>query len=447
MFRMNTRRFLTLGLFTLALGACDDLLTVSDPQRYTASDLDEALPAVANGVEGSVHQVYDTYIVYQELLADVYQHTGTWSGFDEVDHGRFQYGTSPMDGTHNSWLRARWFARDAAERFTRVLEGAAATDPKMAQVHLSEALTNLYIGLAVCESPIENSGASQASAQVLTQAVADFDRAMATASASGTSSTYGNAAMAGKATALWALGDIAAAAGAAASVPAGYSYDAIMNQQSTNYFVVVTTKGNNEAAGLMYKYWDRIDQTGTPSSGGAPSSMRDPWTNEYDTRIGVWFDGEIATDNETPHYSQYKFTSQFQDIPMLHSDGMKLIVAENQGFAGGGIATLNALRAAGGLSAVTPADAAEFEELLINERFAEHFMEGMRMNDLRHFGISADVFNALDQDGMDYDGDGAPGDSDRVAAGRPIQFSLSDTEALYNDNIENDLSQRCFPKN
>ena len=103
-------------LIAVSMGACDDILTVSDPQAYTSADLDFALPAIANGVEGTVHEVMDNFVVYQSLLGDVYQHTGTWSGYDETDHGRFQYGTSAMDGTHNSWLRARWFANDAADR-------------------------------------------------------------------------------------------------------------------------------------------------------------------------------------------------------------------------------------------------------------------------------------------------------------------------------------------
>jgi hypothetical protein len=48
MLRMKGMRgVIAAGVFALALGACDDLLTVSDPQRYTASDLDNALPAVA----------------------------------------------------------------------------------------------------------------------------------------------------------------------------------------------------------------------------------------------------------------------------------------------------------------------------------------------------------------------------------------------------------------
>ncbi|NNF29197.1 MAG: hypothetical protein HKN73_18370, partial [Gemmatimonadetes bacterium] len=72
------------ALSILALSACGDLLDVSDPQQYTSTDLDQALPAVANGVEGSMHQVVDSYVIYQALLGDEYQHTGTWSGYDET---------------------------------------------------------------------------------------------------------------------------------------------------------------------------------------------------------------------------------------------------------------------------------------------------------------------------------------------------------------------------
>ena len=143
--KIKGMRLIAVGAVALALGACDDLLTVSDPQRYTASDLDQALEAVGNGVEGALHEVMDSYVIYQALLSDEYQHTGTWSGYDETDHGRFQYATSPMAGTHNAWLRARWFAEDAEERFDRVLGTEATNDPLMAQVHMTAGLADLYI--------------------------------------------------------------------------------------------------------------------------------------------------------------------------------------------------------------------------------------------------------------------------------------------------------------
>ena len=70
-------------------------------------------------------------------------------------------------------------------------------------------------------------------------------------------------------------------------------YYAVFNVQSTNSVVQLTTKNNNEAAGLMYKWWPLIDKSDDPGF------MRDPLSNMPDKRIPVYFDGEIATDNET----------------------------------------------------------------------------------------------------------------------------------------------------
>jgi hypothetical protein len=426
-----------LGLILIAVsaGACEDLLTVSDPQAYTSSDLDFALPAIANGVEGTVHEVMDNFVIYQSLLADVYQHTGTWSSYDETDHGRFQYGTSPLDGTHNAWLRSRWFANNAADRITRVMEGAAATDPMLAQVKMSEALADLMIGMTFCESPLVPSGPVATDQANLEQAVTNFAEAISVAKAAN-NSEYEYASIAGMAEAHLLLGNYASAAAEAAKIPAGFSYDAIYNEEDTNSIVQLTTKGFNEAAGLMYKWWPQIDRTTTQSS-----YMRDPLTNEPDPRIPVYFDGEVATDNETPHYSQYKYQLATVDIPFLHADGMRLIEAEAKyrtGDYSGMTTILNTLRAAVGLTAfAVPTDDATAQSYLLNERFAEHFMEGRRRNDLHRFGLMKSVFAALN--------DGA-GDSERPASGRPTKFSMTDTEPTYNVNINNDLMQRCLPK-
>ena len=419
---------ITAVIGALALGACD-ILDVSDPQRYTAADLDAALPAVANGVEGAVHEIYDSYVIDLELLADVYQHTGTWSGYDEVDHGRFQYGTSSLDGEHNSLLRARWFATDAQARFERVLEGAAASSDLMAQVHMSEAMADLAMAIAFCESPAEENGPAVSDQVMFQQAVDKFTRAISTAQSAGTND-YMNASYGGRATAHLYLGNYSQASADASMVPDGFSYDAIFNQQSTNSIVLLTTKNFNEAGGLMYKWWPLIDMA------DEPGYMHDPGTGELDMRLPVYFDGEVATDNETPHYSQWKYDRDISPIPMVHSDGMKLIQAEalmSSGDYAGATGILNDLRAAVGLSPhAVPTDEATMIDILMWERFAEHFMEGRRLADLQRFGKMREVFEALN-------------DPERPGAGRPLKFSMTDTEATYNPSIENDLAQRCLP--
>lgn len=432
---MNTRFTWGVGVALAAvvgLAACDDLLTVSDPQRYTSEDLDDALPAVANGVEGTVHEVMDTWVVYQSLMADVYEHTGTWQGYDEIDHGRFIYGAVDMDLVMNSLLRARWFAESAEERFQRVLGDAeAARSSLTAQARLGGALADLYIGMAWCEAPAVPDGPAVADTEILKQAVAKFTATLETANAAG-NKNLATAAIGGRAKANLVLGNYDAAAADAKQVPDGFSYGAKFNNQSSNWVVTVTTATFNKAAGMRRKWWSLVD-----NDAKGPTFMRDPWTREHDPRKPVHWAGLTATDNITPHYSQWKYTVETDDIPMVHADEMRLIEAEalmRKNNYAGAMAIINKLRANVGLSALpVPTDATTMRDILLSERDAETFMEGMRAVDLWRFGITKEIFAAMN-------------DPERPASGRPIKFSMSDTEALYNNNIADDLGQRCLPR-
>ncbi|MEZ4416408.1 MAG: RagB/SusD family nutrient uptake outer membrane protein [Gemmatimonadota bacterium] len=420
------------GMVAFGLSACSDILTVSDPQRYTSEDLDTALPAVANGVEGAVHEVMDTWVVYQALLSDEYQHTGTWQGYDEIDHGRFQYGTHDMRGTMDGLLRARWFAIDAEDRFKRVLGDAeAARSPLTAQARLGGAMADLYIAMAFCEAPAEPDGPAVADNVLYQQAVDKFTAAMETANAAG-ETDMALAAQGGRAKAHLMLGNYALAAADAGAIPDGFLYAAKFNNQSANWVVTVTTATFNKAAGLRDKWWGRVD-----SNAGGPTFMHDAYTNEYDHRIPVYYNGELSTDNITPHYSQWRYTLETDDIPMVSGDEMRLIEAEvmmrNNDFVGA-MNILNTLRDNVGLSPIAvPTTMAEMQEILLSERFAELYMTGMRAVDLYRFGITHDVFAAMS-------------DPERPATGRPTKFSMSDNEAVLNANIPNDLAQRCLPK-
>jgi hypothetical protein len=415
----------------VGLAACGDILTVSDPQRYTATDLDNALPAVANGVEGAVHEVIDSWVVYQNLLSDIYQHTGTWSGYDETDHGWFIYGANSMQGVMNSLLRARWFATAAEERFVEVLGAEAASSPLTAQARLGGALADMVIGMTWCEAPLVEDGPAVSDMDVLAQAVSKFTATISTANSAG-ASNIATAALAGRARAKLIMGDYAGAAADAAQVPDGFNYGAKFNNQSNNSIVTLTTATYNKAAGYQAKWWSLVD---TDAAG--PTHMRDPYTNEYDPRKPMYYvDGITATDNLTMHYSQWKFQVETDDIPMLHSDAMRLIQAENlyrtNDYAGA-MTILNQLRANVGLTAIAvPTDATVMRDILLSERDAELFMEGMRAVDLYRFGLTKEIFAAMN-------------DAERPASGRPTKWPMSETEALYNSNIVDDLAQRCLP--
>lgn len=426
-------KVLSAALVAVSLGACD-LLTVNDPGRFTSTDLDEALQAVADGVEGQTHSLIDAFATVQALLGDEYQHTGTWGGYDNLDHGNVQMWWYDYSSYHTS---RRVFATDSQERFERVLGAAEAASSSMnAQVALaigSYTMLSVFINCeAVVDPPEPDVGSPMLpDNEVRQRAAQQFGAAVDVAQAAGTP-FYANAARAGRAIALYLSGDYAGAVSEASQVPDGFSYDAIHNQVTWNSVVTLTTIGNNEAAGLMYWLWPRIDLTED-----AHSYIRDRWTNEYDQRMPVWFTGEIATDNETPHYSQYKYTSRQSPIPMYHSDHMKLIEAEAMAMSGdyaGATAILNGLRAAVGLAALdVPTDQDMMMEILLEERFAELFMEGYRMTDLHRFGLVRERFDSFN-------------DPERPGAGRPTKMSGSLSEARYNNGVSQEESDRCFPR-
>jgi len=403
---MFAARRVTIAVASLLCG-CDGLLDVSDPNNITGDELDGNLPLVANGVEGAVHDVVDEWVIRQALLADVYQSTGTLEGIREIDLAEGDAAVHGMAGIANALIRALWFAGDAEARFKRVLgETAAESSPLTAQVRFSAALADLYIGMTFCRWSSAPGSEVVSDAEMLAHAEAGFADAMATARRAG-SADYAIAAQAGRAKARILLDDWFAAEGDAAAIPEGFSYEAGFDDTNANSVVEQTSIAYNKYAGLMYKWWPLIER----SSG--PGFMQDPWSGEPDPRIPVYFTGEPGEDAGTPYRSQWKYSNLDDDIPILHSDLMQLIVAESRARAGdheAAMTVVNRLRLAVDLTELdTPADSDMMEAILLQERFAELFMEGQRLVDLHRKGLMREVVDALD-------------DPERPGEGRPSKW-------------------------
>ena len=429
---MRYDRFAAFAAGSLLLGTagCDGLLDVSDPQRYTSEDLDNALEAVASGVEGDLYVTMDQFVIYQGLLGDEFAHTGTWSGYDDIDHGRFTYSNHNAEGNMGEMLRTRWFAGDAEERFKRVMgEAEAASSPLTLQVQTTAAMADMLLGMMFCEAPAEPSGPAVPYTEILAQAEQEFTRALTTAQSIG-SEEWALVNHAGRARVRLYLGDYSGAESDAGQIPDGWVKYADFSGNSgrqDNDVVQLATRGNNTAAGLREKWWPMYDD--------ATHTLRDPWTNEPDVRIPVWSDGTIAVDGVTVHYSQWKYQTIGDDIAMFDSEEMRLIEAEvlwQNDDLDGAMTKLNALRTAAGLTPHGPTtDPDLVKQYLLHERFAETFMEGHRVVDLRRLGELRNTFAAM-------------GDPLRPAT-RPSMFTMDDDEARDNPSIEDDAAARCLP--
>lgn len=434
-------RLCAVGIALVALTSCDNLLEVQDPSRFTDGDLDGALQAVANGVEGDLHAIMDDLAISAALLSDEWRHTGTWGGWDDTDKGRIIYGNDGSSDGGAALLRSRFAAQDARERFDRLEEAGTTISPLLrAQVEVAEGWADLLLAQHICEAPAGVETAAITDMELYVQARDKLADALGTATGAG-ATDYALWAEAGVARAELMLGNYGPANTAATNVlnaaPAGWVRSALFQQSfAENAMVNLSTFGFNHAGGLREKWWPLVDDV--------QRLMNDPLSGslltltEPDSRVSVRHEpGVLGVDGETDYYSQWKYQDQGADIPITHLDEMRLIQAE----AAWGMSQftaartmLNDLRTAAGLTPIPDAmadDQAEVLTLLLNERFAELFAEGQRMNDLYRFDLVPDMM--------------AAGVFVGTAAQRPTKFPLSSAEGLNNRNIEDDASARCLP--
>ena len=425
-------RGVLLGVFLGGGLGCGDLLEVDDPQRYTSEDVDDALQAVADGVLGDLHGTFDDMVMFNALASDEMQHTGTWTQWDDFDHGRWAYDLSSP--ANSALLRARWFARDAQDRFKRVYEEKGLGDPMktkiMAQAMAVEAWSDLLNAEWFCEAPAEASGPAVTDDVLMAQAETEMTEAMAVAQAAGATDLY-NWVLAGRARAnLW-QGDYTSALADAKAVPEGFiNYALYTVNTGGSWMVVVSTYGENKAGSMREKWWPLLDQ--------AAMKLKDPYTGQPDKRMPVRYTtGDKAVDGTTPFYSQWKYQDRNADIPMTKKGEMDLIEAEvywRQKDWTNAMAKLNKLRTQAGLTphstSPMPSEAKIFEYFM-HEQFAELFLEGRRMSYLDRLGQVAPVFRAMN-------------DPLRPLP-RPTKWPIGAAEARYNPNIGEDLSKRCLP--
>ncbi|MEP7347647.1 MAG: RagB/SusD family nutrient uptake outer membrane protein, partial [Gemmatimonadaceae bacterium] len=154
--------------------------------------------------------------------------------------------------------------------------------------------------------------------------------------------------------------------------------------------------------------------------------MRDPYSSQLDSRLQLGHDNnnsrglDKGTDGVTKFFSINKYPSYASPISISKSSEMNLIIAEvrwRQGDFPAAITAMNLNRSAVGLTPhVLPTGgnaSTQIRDMILQERFAVMFGEGVRLNDIYRFGLVRE----------------------RLGAGRATKLPLSRTEQLGNPNI------------
>jgi hypothetical protein len=417
----------------VAATGCKDILSVQNPQAFTneAADSPLLLPAVAAGAEGNFQLSIDFLAINTGMLSDEMWHTGTWSDWLDVSKGVLRKNW-PLNGG-NTWnsaedqmLRARGGAVSASQRFLSVMKDSAKTSPLFVTSELARAWSDLYLAMSVCEIP-PSDGAATVSDTVLFKQAADTFAALlpiiqnakfATAAARQDRLNQANA---GLARASLMVGNYAVALQAAQAVPAGFKYDAQYSENSGAQNNLMAAQGHanrNRSFSIRDVWFQYIDTIA--------GQMKDPYSGQLDPRIKLGHDNNNVrgyargADGVHNFFSIEKYPALGSPISISKSSEMNLIVAEvkwRQNDFPGALTAMNINRTAVGLPAFTLPTGAnvstQVRDLLLQERFAELFAEGHRMQDLYRFGLV----------------------TQRLGADRATKLPLSRTERLANPNI------------
>jgi len=395
--------------FVLSGVACGSALDVPNPQAFGDDALNNAiiLKNVTNGAEGALHLSFDDFIQVTELLSDEIESTSTWIDWEDISEGRVRHdwaSAGSFSGPQNGLLRARYAAQSAADRVQTVLGSAAATSPLRAQVLLVDALADLFLATGWCESPLEANAPRSPDSELFKQAITKFTAGLAAAQAitgdDAAKTKWTNVAYAGRARANLMAGNYAAAKADAQAVAAGFQYNAIYSEGAAS---TQSTTGQqfhqnrNRSGGLRRMYHARVHVIDSVGTGEA--YLRD-WFDptKDDKRMAVTRKaGQLGVNNRFAYFGITKHSDRAAPIRMLSKIESTLIEAE-VAFRANDFVTeaslLNSLRtrAGVGLPAIpTPANATAARDALLNERMAELFVEGSRMQDLARFGLVTQV--------------------------------------------------------
>jgi starch-binding outer membrane protein, SusD/RagB family len=221
----------------------------------------------------------------------------------------------------------------------------------------------ILLGEGFCTGVIDV-GPELSAAQIFDSAVVRFSTAITAATAANDAALL-NLARVGMARALRAKGDLAGAATFAAQVPATFVYSIAGSTTAARRNNRVFAQNNSGSAVSVAPAYRTMTVAGVP-----------------DTRVVATDAGRNASDQVNRLWFQQKYTSLTAATPIATGTEAQLILAESQGGAAG-LATLEALRTAAGLPALTTEERANFQATLLEERNRWLWLQGSRWFDLR----------------------------------------------------------------
>jgi hypothetical protein len=386
-------RITMLGLSLLtALGACTDItsLTQENPGQLSAGDLYSPANAqlLVNGAVSDFECAFSRYVVGVGVFTD--ELANAIASSSNIDYDRrtlpttATYGTGTCGNNQQAPIYTTLsVARASADTAVAKLKGW--TDAEVPNRGKLIGQTSAYagyslvlIGESMCSAAL-NLGPELTPAQVFAEAKTRFDDAVASATSANDTQTL-NFALLGRARALIDAGDLPAAGVDAAKIPSGFVANISTNAANVR-------QQNWVFASVNQNFWATVDASfRNLTVDDTPNGTPDPRTLVTNT-------GKTGTSQSTPIWTANKYSALATAIPIAKYAEAQLIVAESKAAtdaAGAAAAINNARNTHAGMPQYDPTGqtTAQIMAQIVEDRRRELFLEGHRLGDIHHFGLT-----------------------------------------------------------
>jgi hypothetical protein len=375
-FSLPVRRLAGALAVALTLGACKDVLEVSNEQDILDQNLDspDAVTPLMNGVIGDYALAYANAIDIIGLFGQELIHTGSFPTWREVETGVGTRPSSVGNDVYRNASRAIWVADTSAVRFRAALPDAEKRF-ELATVLMWGGYAHFLLADNYCEMTF-HAGPAVTPKQGYERAKAIFDDAVTVATAANRTDVK-NGSIAGRARAKLMLGDYAGARADAQLIPQGFVLRALYgnNSRENNAVATNTTTLIRREAGVNPRFYKEDVRYKTDPR----TSFRD----KGDTAKGP--------DPTRQFVEQLKYPARDTPIPVFTWQEARLIEAEAEirlDNAARAVTLINQVRAAVNLPAYSgPVTTQAVLDQLIYERSAELWLQAQSLNDWRRFSV------------------------------------------------------------
>jgi len=389
-------RILALPLLALTLiPSCTDITSLAqeNPGQLSPEDLFQPTNAqlIVNGAIADFECAFSRYVVGVGVFTD--ELANAIASSSNIDYDRrtlpstASYGTGTCGNNQQAPIYTTLsVARAAADTAVGKLNGWTDAQVPNRTKLIGQASTYagyslVLMGEAMCSAAI-NLGPELTPAQIFAEAKNRFDAAITAATTAGDAATL-NFATLGRARAEWDLGgpaNLAAAATDAAKIASTFSANMSTNPANVR-------QQNWVFASVNQSFWATVD----PSFRNI--TVDDTPNGTPDPRVLVTNTGKTGTSQSTPIWTVNKYSALSSTIPIAKYAEAQLIIAESKAATdptGAAAAINNARNTHAGMPQydATGKTTAQIIAQIVEERRRELYLEGHRLGDIHHFGLT-----------------------------------------------------------